>query len=382
MSRGGATTALVVEGEPGIGKTTLLEAAERMATGFRRLWVRGAESESVLAHAGLLQALGPVRDELAEIPGAQATALSSALGWGAVAAPAERFLVAGAVLSMLAALSQRAPVLVLVDDLQWVDQESAAALAFAARRLRDDRVCFVWAARTGSIQPDFAPGVPVLTLAGLSDADAVALVPDRVADGVVSVWSRTPAATRSGFSRSPAASRGPSERVPRRFPTRCPSATAWRWCTSSSSASCRHRLGAPCCCPRSTVPARRPRWPSRWPGTGRTWPPRWTRLRIAACWCAAARSSASAIPLLRTVGAGDGDRRPRQRAAHRALAEVLADDPHSLAGTWHRAEAAAGPDPQLAATSCVPRTRAACRHGYAAASAAMEQAALLADDPR
>jgi predicted ATPase len=138
-TREGATTTLVVEGEPGIGKTTLLAAAERMATGFRCLWVRGFESESVLAHAGLLQMLGPVRDRLGEIPGAQATPLSLALGWGPAAAPSERFLVAAAVLSMLAAESERAPVLVLVDDLQWVDRESAAALGFAARRLSEIR---------------------------------------------------------------------------------------------------------------------------------------------------------------------------------------------------------------------------------------------------
>ena len=92
---------------------------------------------------------------------------------------------AAAVLSLLAAESERAPVLVLVDDLQWVDRESAAALAFAARRLREDPVCFVWAARSGSIPPEFVQGMPVLTLAGLSRADARALVPDRVADRVV-----------------------------------------------------------------------------------------------------------------------------------------------------------------------------------------------------
>ena len=75
--------------------------------------------------------------------------------------------------------------LVLVDDLQWVDRESAAALGFAARRLGEDPVCFVWAARSGSISPELVQGMPVVTLAGLSSADAQAVVPDRVADGVV-----------------------------------------------------------------------------------------------------------------------------------------------------------------------------------------------------
>jgi predicted ATPase len=86
---------------------------------------------------------------------------------------------------MLAAESERAPVLVLVDDLQWVDRESTAALGFAARRLREDPVCFVWAVRSGSISPEFVKGMPVLPLGGLSHADALALVPDRVAEGVV-----------------------------------------------------------------------------------------------------------------------------------------------------------------------------------------------------
>jgi hypothetical protein len=103
---------LVVQGESGMGKTTVLESAERMATGFRSLWVRGVESELVLAHAGLLQALGPLRDGLAEIPGAQATALSVAFGWGPAAGASERFLVGAAVLSLIAAESERTPVLV------------------------------------------------------------------------------------------------------------------------------------------------------------------------------------------------------------------------------------------------------------------------------
>ena len=133
-TRAGATTSVVFEGEPGIGKTTLLQAAARRAVGFRCLWARGVESESVLAHAALLQALGPLRAVLAEIPTVQAAALSVALGWEPPEAPADRFLVAAAVLSLLAAEAARGPVLVLVDDLQWVDRESAAALAFAARR--------------------------------------------------------------------------------------------------------------------------------------------------------------------------------------------------------------------------------------------------------
>jgi hypothetical protein len=91
-----------------------------------------------------------VRDRLADLPGAQAEALAAALGWGPAGAPGDRFLVGAATLSLLAATAERAPVLVLVDDLHWVDRESAAPQLFAARRLHHDPVAFLFAARTGS----------------------------------------------------------------------------------------------------------------------------------------------------------------------------------------------------------------------------------------
>jgi hypothetical protein len=182
--------------------------------------------------------LGPVRDRLGEIPGAQATALSLALAWGPAAAPSERFLVAAAVLSMFAAESERAPVLALVDDLQCVDRESAAALGLAARRLREDPVCFVWAARSGLIPPEFMQGVPVLTLTGLSRAEAAALVPGRIANGVVERLVHDTGSNPLGSWRSPAASVMPSAWVPRRCPTRCPLATVWKLCASNSSLAC------------------------------------------------------------------------------------------------------------------------------------------------
>ena len=175
---------MVFEGEPGMGKTTLLLAAARRAVGFRCLWARGVESESVLAHAGLLQALGPLRAVLAEIPSAQAAALSVAVGWEPPGAPTDRFLVAAAVLSLIAAEARRGPVLVLVDDLQWVDRESASALAFAARRLRDDPVCFVWAGRSGQIPAESCRACRSRPLARLTRTDARVLLRDRVTDRV------------------------------------------------------------------------------------------------------------------------------------------------------------------------------------------------------
>ncbi|HEV2893368.1 MAG TPA: ATP-binding protein, partial [Actinomycetota bacterium] len=143
-ARDGLTGALVVSGEAGIGKTTLLGAAGELADGFACLWARGVESEAALGHAALLELLTPVRDRLADLPAAQAEALTAALGWGPPRphgrATGDRYLVAAATLSLLAAAAESGPVLVVVDDLHWADRESAAALLFAARRLRRDAV--------------------------------------------------------------------------------------------------------------------------------------------------------------------------------------------------------------------------------------------------
>ena len=234
-ARGGSTTSVVFEGEPGIGKTTMLLAAARRAVGFRCLWARGVESEAVLAHAGLLQALGPLRAELAEIPSAQAAALSVAVGWEPPGAPTDRFLVAAAVLSLIAAEARRAPVLVLVDDLQWVDRESASALAFAARRLRDDPVCFVWAGRSGQLPADVVLGLPVAR-ARPADADGRPCPARGIGSRIGSpiAWWPTRVAIRWRCSRSRSDSRTRSGSGRRRCPRRRPSATDSCTCTGSS----------------------------------------------------------------------------------------------------------------------------------------------------
>ena len=166
-ARVGRAGALLVVGEAGIGKTTLLDAARSLASDFRCLSTRGFESESAFAYAGLLQLLNPVRDLLDEVPDAQADALGVALGWSAAEADADRFLVAAATLSLLAAAAVPGPVLVLVDDLHWLDHESASAITFAARRLGSDAVAFVLNARTGYVAPDLVQGLSVIEVTGL-----------------------------------------------------------------------------------------------------------------------------------------------------------------------------------------------------------------------
>ena len=174
-SRG--SRALLVEGEPGIGKTTLLEAARSLADGFTRLSTQGVEPESVLAHAGLLELVTPVRHLLEEVPAPRPRRWVRRSVGRAPEAPADPFLVAAATLSLLAAAAESAPVLVTVDDLQWLDRESAAAILFAARRLGPDAVAFVFTARTGAVPQDLLRGIPVLPSAGSSAAAASRLVP-------------------------------------------------------------------------------------------------------------------------------------------------------------------------------------------------------------
>ena len=118
------------------------------------------------------------------MPAPQAAALGSALGWSDKTAEADRFLVGAATLSLLAAAAERVPVLVLVDDLQWLDRESASALAFAARRLGPDAVGVVMATRTGAGPSDLVQDFPTLRVGGLSVAEAAPLLPEGVAGPV------------------------------------------------------------------------------------------------------------------------------------------------------------------------------------------------------
>src|SRR5205814_1088348 len=133
-------------GEAGVGKSALLAEAIGAAGAMRVLRVSGNESESELAFAALHQLL---RSELARIdrlPGPQADALAGALGLARTAVQ-DRFLVSIAVLNVLADAADEQPIACIVDDAQWLDQASAEALCFAARRLEAERIAMLFAAR-------------------------------------------------------------------------------------------------------------------------------------------------------------------------------------------------------------------------------------------
>jgi DNA-binding CsgD family transcriptional regulator len=170
--RGGAGQALVVRGEPGVGKTALLDYLAEHASGCRLARAAGVESEMELAYAGLHQLLTPMLDRLERLPAPQANALRTAFGLGPGSAP-DRFLVGLAALSLLAEVAEEHPLVCLVDDEQWLDQASSQVLGFAARRLAADSVGMVFAAR---VLGDELTGLPELVVQGLQEADARALL--------------------------------------------------------------------------------------------------------------------------------------------------------------------------------------------------------------
>jgi len=169
----GRSSALVLSGEPGIGKTALLEYARDRAEGMTVLKARGIESEAELAFVALADLLRTELGLLERIPAAQAAALRAALALGPPA-EGDRFTVCAGVLSLLAAAADECPVLVLIDDAHWVDHSSMQAVLFAARRLDAEGIALLIARRHGAEVG--ASGLTELDLHGLADDPAAALL--------------------------------------------------------------------------------------------------------------------------------------------------------------------------------------------------------------
>src|SRR5919197_2085941 len=156
-ARTGAASTVVLSGEPGIGKTALLEYAAERSGDMTVVRALGLETEAELEFSALHELCRPLLDLLAEIPDQQADALRVALGLAPVEI-ADRFMIGAATLSLLGAAAERHPLLVVVDDAQWLDRSSADALIFATRRLEADRVCALFACRTGEERTFAVPG--------------------------------------------------------------------------------------------------------------------------------------------------------------------------------------------------------------------------------
>jgi class 3 adenylate cyclase/tetratricopeptide (TPR) repeat protein len=182
-ARLGKSSCVLVRGEPGIGKTALLEYAAARAGSMRVLAARGVEFEADVAFAGLHELLHPTLSMLDRLPPIHGAALRSSLGLGA-RIEADRLIIGAAALGLISAYAEEAPLLITLDDAQWLDRASAEALAFAARRLFADPVAMVIALREGEESPLAAAGLPELRLRGLDLEFGTALLQQAAAGRV------------------------------------------------------------------------------------------------------------------------------------------------------------------------------------------------------
>ena len=173
--RQGLSRSLVILGEPGIGKTRLLEYAAQAADGVRTVRIAGLESELRLGFAALHRMLVPFLDRVGLLPAPQREALDSAFGLAA-GPPADRFLVSMSVLTLLAEIAAEQPLIWLVDDAHWLDRESVEVLGFVARRLHADSTGLLFCAREASPGLAALDGLPIRHLSGLEPAAARALL--------------------------------------------------------------------------------------------------------------------------------------------------------------------------------------------------------------
>jgi DNA-binding CsgD family transcriptional regulator len=185
----GYSGALVLRGEAGAGKTALLDetVAAATAAGMRTALLTGVEAETQLGYAGLHRFLLPFADHMEQLPGPQRDALRSTFGLAA-GPPADRFLVALAVLTLLAEVASAVPLVCVADDVQWLDPESAVVLGFVARRLYAERVVLLFAVREPAGQVSALAGLPELAIGGLDEAAAMellaSLAPGRLSQAV------------------------------------------------------------------------------------------------------------------------------------------------------------------------------------------------------
>ena len=207
-ARLGTSSRLLIRGEPGIGKTALLEHAVSQAAPMRVLAARGVEFEADVPFAGLHELLHPTLVLLDRLPQRHAAALRSSLGLGP-RIEADRLIIGAAALGLISAYAEERPLLITVDDAQWLDRASSEAIGFAARRLFADPVSILIAIRDEEESPLLAAGLPELRLSGLDQASATALLEPA---GRRFVGKRKARAARGGRVRDTRAAVGSSRR--------------------------------------------------------------------------------------------------------------------------------------------------------------------------
>lgn len=372
-ARDGRGAVLVLRGAAGIGKSALLEHAVRAAAGFDVVTACGAEFETDLPFAALHQLCVPLLSHLVDLPARHRDALRVA--FGPDTGIPDVFRVGLATLELLAAAAGGRPLLCVIDDARWLDSASLQALAFLARRITVEPIAMVFAIRT-PCAVDELDRLPGLVIDGLSDADARALLAaqshvtldEQVRDRILAEARGHPLALlelpRAGGFAPPDASSVPT-RIERGFGDRLaalPDGARMLLIVASADPT-----GDP----------------------GLLWPA--ARLLDIDVPTTSAAATATGLvefgtrirfchPLARSAvyRAADAERR---RIAHRVLAEVTDPIVDLDRRVWHRAQAATGPDDDVAAELERSAARALARGGVVAASAFAERAAELSLDP-
>lgn len=374
----GESRVLVLHGDPGVGKSALLEYAAGQAAGCRLARAGGVESEMELAYAGLHQLCLPMVDRLDRLPVPQRDALRTAFGLSDGPAP-DRFLVGLAVLSLFSDVAEEQPLVCLIDDLQWVDGASAQTIAFVARRLVAESVALVLATRT--LNPE-TNKLPQLQVRGLSETDARTLLDmawtapldERVRDRIVAETRGNPLALlelprgltvhelAGGFGLPEAARLSEAiEESFRRELAAVPEETGRLLLLAAAEP-----LGDPALVWRAAerlgigVEAATPATEAGLAQFG-------TRVRFR-------------HPLARSAIYRSAPLRGRQ-LMHRALAEVTDPQLDPDRRAWHMAQSVPGPDDDVAAELEHSAARARARGGPAAAAAFYERATMLTNDP-
>ncbi len=377
-ARSGHGRVLVVHGEPGVGKTALLEYAIEAAQPFRVARTAGVEGEMQLAYASLQRLCSPILELIEVLPHPQRDALAVAFGLGSGPAP-NPFLVGLAVVSLLSAAAKERPLLCLVDDAQWLDAASAEALAFVARRLLAEEIALVFAARE---HDDTLTGFPALYVGPLGHRDARVLLETalsgRLDESVLEriiIESRgnplallelprslTPAQLAGGFG------------LPAALPLSARIEESFTWRLARLPRDARRLLLVAAADPTGDLALV---WRAG------------QRLGIPESAARAVESAGLLVlgatvvfrhPLVRSAvyRASDPDERSE---VHRALAEATDPEFDPDRRSWHRAQAASMPDEEVAAELERSAARAQARGGFAAAAAFLERAVTLTPEP-
>jgi DNA-binding CsgD family transcriptional regulator len=381
-ARSGRGGALVLRGAPGVGKSALVADAAAGARGVRVLRASGVESESPLAFAALHRLLRPLLGQLDALPVPQARALRVAFG-EEEGPDADRFRIFLAALSLLAQAATEVPVFAVVDDAQWLDEASAAALLFVARRVQDEPVALLFAAREGDVGRFDTSDLPELMIGGVDPATAAELLAERVGAPVsaevgerlvartggnplalVELAAALPAAVLTGAAPLPAqlpVTEG-VERVflerARRLPDSAQTLLLVAAADDSGQVATVRRAAA---------------------GLGVD-EPALDAVERAGLVQVHDGQLELRHPLVRSAVYGAATSGQRRRA-HAALAAALSEEQDADRRAWHRAAAASEPDEAVAEELERAAERARHRGGQEAAAAALERAAELTPQP-